>query len=115
MYCRQCGSLNDDNAFKCVKCGDILQQTAVDGTAPVVISNYLAPAILSTLCCCGPFGIPAIVFAAQVNGKIQAGDIQGALTAAKWAKIWCWVSFGTGLVWFAVCVILQLLMAVIIG
>ena len=26
MYCRRCGTLNDDNAFKCVQCGDELQQ-----------------------------------------------------------------------------------------
>src|SRR5687768_15957118 len=55
-------------------------------------SNYLVPAILSTICCCLPFGIVAIVYAAQVNGKWDAGDSQGAQDAAKKAKMWIWVS-----------------------
>src|SRR5438093_12052328 len=33
----------------------------------VAVPNYLIQAILVTLCCCLPFGIPAIVYAAQVN------------------------------------------------
>ena len=38
------------------------------------IPNYLVQAILTTLFCCLPFGIVAIVYAAQVNTKIEAGD-----------------------------------------
>jgi hypothetical protein len=45
-----------------------------------------------------PFGIPAIVYSAQVNGKIQSGDIQGAIDSSKKAKMWGWISFGVGLV-----------------
>src|SRR6185503_13035455 len=41
------------------------------GAAPP--PNYLTQAIVVTLCCCVPFGIPAIVFAAQVNSKFQQG------------------------------------------
>jgi hypothetical protein len=47
--------------------------------------------------CCVPFGIPAIVFAAQVNGKLAAGDYEGAVETSKKAKRWCWVSFLVGL------------------
>jgi hypothetical protein len=70
------------------------------------ISNYLVPAILTTIFCCLPFGIAAIVFAAQVNTKIAAGDIAGAQESARKAKMWCWLSFGCGLVvmiiWFMI-------------
>ena len=55
-------------------------------------------AILATLCCCLPFGIPAIVFAAQVDGKYASGDYGGAVESADKAKMWCWVAFGVGLV-----------------
>jgi len=48
--------------------------------------------------CCLPFGIVAIVYAAQVNSKIAGGDIQGAMSASRNAKTWCWVSFFCGLV-----------------
>ena len=50
-----------------------------------------------------PFGIVAIVYAAQVDGK-YAADYQGAVDSASKAKTWCWVSFGIGIVvtvlWF---------------
>ncbi|MEO5356972.1 MAG: CD225/dispanin family protein [Nitrospirae bacterium YQR-1] len=61
------------------------------------IPNYLVYSILVTLFCCLPTGIVAIVYAAQVNGKIAAGDFQGAAVSSKNAKTWCWVSFGIGL------------------
>ena len=67
------------------------------GTHPPQIPNYLVPAILVTLFCCVPFGIIAIVYAAQVNGKVALGDIEGALRTSRSAKKWAWLSFGTGL------------------
>ncbi len=96
MYCRKCGAQNHNNAYKCVRCGDILSHGG--GALPRNIPNYLAQSILVTLFCCLPLGIPAIVFAAQVNGKVQAGDIQGAIEASGKAQMWAWWSFGVGLV-----------------
>ena len=96
MYCRKCGQQNDDNNFKCVKCGEVLQQ--VQAVPPASIPNYLTQAILVTLFCCLPFGIVAIVYAAGVNGKVQAGDLQGALEASGKAKTWCWLSFAFGII-----------------
>jgi hypothetical protein len=61
------------------------------------VPNYLVFAILTTVLCCLPTGIPAIVYAAQVNGKLQAGDLAGAQAASKNAKMWCWISFALGL------------------
>src|SRR5438046_3002438 len=49
--------------------------TAATTTAQPPIPNYLIQAILCTILCCPPFGIPAIVFAAQVNGRVARGDI----------------------------------------
>lgn len=61
------------------------------------VPNYLVQAILVTLFCCLPFGIVSIVYAAQVNGKLSGGDIEGAMESSRKAKTWCWVSFGVGL------------------
>ena len=69
----------------------------VPPAAPVKVDNYLVPAILVTLCCCLPFGIVAIVYAAQVNTKLGAGDYAGAQESAKNAKLWCWLGFGAGI------------------
>ena len=64
---------------------------------PTNVPNYLIPAILSAICCF-PLGIISIVFAAQVNGKVAAGDIAGAMQASKMAKIFSFVFLGLGIV-----------------
>ncbi|QDH69056.1 CD225/dispanin family protein [Marilutibacter alkalisoli] len=65
------------------------------------IPNHLAWAIISAVVsfclCCFVGGIPgivAIVFAAQVNSKLNQGDIDGARRASDNAKTWCWVATG---------------------
>jgi hypothetical protein len=70
---------------------------SMNPNAPRNVPNYLVQAILVTIFCCLPFGIVAIVFAAQVNGKLAAGDYAGAVQTSNQAKMWCWVSFGIGL------------------
>ncbi len=99
MYCPKCGTPNDDNAWKCVQCQTVLQAalTPMSGGVPVVIPNYLWQAIVCTLCCCWPLGIPAIVYAAQVNTKVGQGDMEGARNASNNARMWCWIAFGLGL------------------
>ena len=71
--------------------------SGVGGAQPTV-PNYLWQSIAVTACCCLPFGIAAIVFAAQVNSKLEAGDLQGAMESSRKAKMWCWIGFGLGLV-----------------
>ncbi len=60
------------------------------------VPNYLVPAIISIFCC-WPLGIVAVIFAAQVNGKVAAGDISGAEDASKKAKLFSYISIGLGL------------------
>lgn len=121
MFCPKCGSENDNTATQCTNCGQAIggQAPATQGTAsysgaPVAsIPNYLVQSILSTLCCCLPFGIVAIIFASQVNTKVAAGDMAGAVDSSRKAKMWCWVSFGCGLagmLLYAVAVMLPLLL-----
>ncbi len=57
--------------------------------------NYLAWSILSTLFCCLPFGIVAIVKSTQVDTYWGQGDMESAVQAAKDAKKWIWISVGT--------------------
>lgn len=70
------------------------------------VPNYLVWSILNTfaaflVCCfsCLSFpalitGVVAIVFSAQVNSKLNQGDIAGAHRASQNAKIWNWVTTG---------------------
>ena len=65
---------------------------------PVNWVPYLVLAIISTICCCPPFGIVGIVFAAKINGAVSAGNIEEAKNAAKKAKIWIIVAFAAGFI-----------------
>jgi len=65
------------------------------GTPP---PNYLVFAILVTIFCCQILGIVSIIFAAQVNSRWNAGDVQGALDASKNAKLWAWIGLGSALI-----------------
>jgi hypothetical protein len=97
MYCSHCGAANDNNVTQCVACGTALPRVPMAG-ARASVPNHLVWAILCTLFCCVPGGIVAIVYAAQVDGKVAAGDIAAAQASARNAATWCWISAGVGLV-----------------
>ena len=78
--------------------------------APVAVPNYLVLAII-TLICCVPLGIVAVVFAARVNGQVQAGDTQGALESSRKAKLFSYIGLGLGLLWWIVCIAMGVLSA----
>lgn len=81
---------------------------------PAGVSNYLIPAIISLFCCL-PLGVVAVIFAAQVNGKVAAGDTTGALDAAKKAKMFSFIAIGLGVAGVVLYVLFVLLMGVGMG
>jgi hypothetical protein len=76
------------------------------GAPAAAVPNYLVLAII-TLICCLPLGIVAVVFAARVNGQVQAGDTQGALESSRKAKMFSYIGIGLGLLWLIVWIILM--------
>lgn len=76
------------------------------------VNNYLVPAILSTFCCCMPFGIVSIVFASQVNTKLSVGDIVGAKDSAGKAKMWMLISVGLGLAFWVIYALVEIILIV---
>ena len=75
------------------------------------VPNYLWQSIVVTILCCWAFGIPAIVYAAKVDGLVARGQYAEAQEASKNAKMWAWISFGS---WFVV-VGLYVIMVMMVG
>ena len=78
------------------------------------VPNYLVLAIISLFCCL-PLGVVAVIFAAQVNGKVAAGDTAGALDASKKAKMFSYISIGLGLAGIICYVLFVVIMGVGMG
>ena len=57
---------------------------------------YLVLSIISLVCCCPPFGIVGIVYAAKINNAMNTGDYTEAERCARLAKIWIIVAFVVG-------------------
>ncbi len=70
--------------------------------------TYMAEAILVTLFCCMPFGVAAIVNAAQASSAIKLGDLEKARAAAIKAKSFVNTSFWLGLVFGIISIIINL-------
>lgn len=112
MYCRVCGTKNPDGAATCTSCGAELvnphatvnpyatsaANSPVNAPLGPKPPNYLVQSILVTLCCCLPFGIASIVYAAQVDSKWNGGDYAGAMASSDSAKKWCLVALVLGLI-----------------
>lgn len=96
MYCTQCGAARDSGAMACPSCGHPVPQFPL----PPPVSNHLGFAVFVTLCCCLPVGIISLVFAAQVNTKLAAGDIAGAQRSSQSARTWAVIALIAGLLTF---------------
>lgn len=96
MYCVSCGVAHESGATVCVSCGQPIRQFPI----PPPIQNHLGFAIFVTLCCCLPLGIVSLIFAAQVNSKLAAGDVAGAQKSAQTARTWGFIAFIVGLLTF---------------
>lgn len=86
-------------------------------TIPPVSNNeqcpddYLVWAILSTILCCWPLGIPAIVNATKVEKLWYKGNKEEAIQRSKKAKKWCFVSLGGAVSCVVIYVIITFILA----
>ncbi len=105
--CPYCNSDLIPGATYCQHCGRSLRQeqqhhypayqqysTYAPYTPP---DSYLVWAILATIFCCMPFGIVAIVYAAQVNSHLASGNYTAAQHSSDAARKWCLASLAAGL------------------
>lgn len=121
MFCPNCGANNADTATMCMQCNQPIQQfpsapqtlqpspggMPVPGqTGPVAqpqaqIPDYKTQSIVmivASVLCCGilalVFAILALVNSNQVKTKLAMGDVAGAQSASKNAKMFNWIAFG---------------------
>lgn len=71
-------------------------QPAEGATEPCPPTN-LVWAIITTVLCCLPAGIVAIIYAMKVTNKYREGDIEGAKRASEVGAWWCIVSIILGI------------------
>ena len=64
--------------------------------------NNMLWAILTTLFCCLPLGIVAIINAAKVDGLYRSGDYSGAQEAADNAKKYAQYGLVIGIIWIVI-------------
>ena len=95
ITCRECGAQISDAATTCHQCGSPVvtagaPQPYQSNNNQICPETHLTKAILVTLFCCWPLGIPAIVNAAGVSNAFASGNYQLALQksndAEKWSK-----------------------------
>lgn len=82
------------------------QQQNVNTECP---SSYLGWSIASTLLCCTPLGVAAIIYSAKVKTKYNSGDLKGAEKASEIAQWLIMLSITLGLIISPLQGLLQLL------
>ncbi len=65
---------------------------------PPAPNNHLVMAILTTLFCCLPLGIVAIIKANKVNSLYMSGQYEAAVVASNEAKKWSLIAVASGIV-----------------
>ena len=107
MFCSQCGRELPAGYSVCPACHPV----AATPTAPVQpVPSYLWLGILTTICCCLPFGIVSIVYGAKVSSLAASGNIAAAQQASRNALIWGLVALICGLVSGGIWALCQALM-----
>lgn len=74
---------------------DYLQAADEQPALPPMPDNYLALAIISTICCCLPFGVVSIVYATQVESLYLQGRYEEAVDKSNKAFKWAIASAAT--------------------
>jgi hypothetical protein len=72
------------------------------GVALPDVKSHMLWAVLSTMLCCMPTGIVAIIYASQVMSCMNSGDGEGALRASQRAFWW---SLGGPIAWLVIGVV----------
>lgn len=103
MRCPECGADNQSEVTNiCDRCGaklkDLQPQTRMEGTKPAKFESYFIHSIILLACCCMPFGIVALIYAADAKSKFETGRYREAEEKAAKAKLWCIIGLVGGII-----------------
>ncbi len=76
-----------------------LREAGTDGAppqTPAPFNSHMTMAVVSTVCCCVPLGIVAIIKASQANSFYSAGNLEAANACAEKAQYWAILSMVLG-------------------
>ena len=104
MFCASCGNKFEGQYAHCPKCGRPTS-TRTKSEDPAVVSPHLCIAILTTIFCCLPLGIVAIIYGVNANAYIAAGDNANAKKSSSLALSWSIAALVVGLIVIAIWVI----------
>lgn len=91
MYCQKCGTQNDDNNFKCIKCGVVIQKVPVSPASskkknPLVVVLIVVGAVFGLIMVLGiiaAIAIPAFVgYRTKAGNAIAQAEIKNACNSA---------------------------------
>ena len=112
INCPECNAQISDAAQACPHCGAPVQKPSVANPQSTIKTNsnecpesHLAKAIIITILCCWPLGIPAIVYAAGVNNAFLNGCYNLALERSRKADKWCTYSLIAGIALWVIYII----------
>lgn len=117
MYCKECGIQIPDTATRCPNCGSPLNNVVAASQAgfqsQVCPETHLIKAIVLTVLCCLPFGIPAIVNAAGVENAFHSGNYALAVEKSQKAAKWCNTAMVVGIIYWVLYIILMIILATV--
>jgi len=104
VYCPGCGEACEDADGYCWSCGRGLAASSPLAADLKAIPSYLswAAALLAFCWPAWPAAVTALVYASGTESRLAGGDAAGAREASRKAKQWCWITFGAGLILWAV-------------
>lgn len=102
MYCKECGNPLSDLASVCPNCGAPVNSVPTDNSQKICPETHLTRAIILTILCCLPLGIPAIVYAAGVENAFYSGNYNLAVEKSKKAEKLCDITLIFGIIYLVI-------------
>lgn len=124
-FCSNCGSSLENNSLFCPTCGqrvgvivNVQHQDSfsippnTEDSKPFKPNTNMTLAILTTVLCCVPLGVYAIVLANKVDTLYYAGEYKLAEMAAQDSKKWSIIGILSTSILYIVCFVIGIVLAI---